>query len=284
MVQLAGQKEFNATPLPATASADLQLTSRKSTSYNVGALIKGAQRPDEIFIYTAHWDHIGNKPDDSGEDTIYNGAQDNATGTTALLEVAQAFKALPAPVERSVMFLAVTAEESGLLGSKHYSENPAFPMNKTVAGINMDGMSTAGATDDIVVVGFGNSEMDDFLKTAAEGQGRRLVAEPTPEKGYFYRSDHFNLAKKGVPMLYAEAGEEVRGKPEGFGKQAAEQYLKERYHKPADEVHEGWDNGGILQDMNAHFRIGVAISNSNDWPQWAEGNEFRAIREASLGD
>lgn len=282
LVEQAGSNRFRAIPLDANASTSLQLTSKKSQSYNVGGYIEGRGRPDEIFIYTAHWDHIGLKPDDTKEDVIYNGAQDNATGTAALLEMAQAYQALPAAPARSVMFLAVTAEESGLLGSKHYSEQPAFAMNKTVAGINMDGMATYGETDDIVVVGYGNSQMDDYLRAVSTTQGREVVPEPTPEKGYFYRSDHFNLAKKGVPMLYAESGIKARGKPEGWGEEAANGYLKDRYHKPADEVHAAWDNGGILQDMNAHFRIGMAISNSNDWPKWTEGNEFRAIREASM--
>ncbi|NND82065.1 MAG: M28 family peptidase [Gammaproteobacteria bacterium] len=281
-VAAAGNASFKPTPMAAKASSELQLSSRESTSYNVAGLLPGSERPDELFIYTAHWDHIGNKPDADKEDTIYNGAQDNATGTAALIEVAEAFLALPSAPQRSVMFLAVTAEESGLLGSQYYGENPPIPMAKHVAGINIDGMSTYGATDDIVVVGYGNSEMDDYLRRVSTEQGRVLVPEPTPEKGYFYRSDHFNLAKKGVPMLYAEAGEQVRGKPAGYGAEKSKEYLQDRYHKPADEVHEGWDNGGILQDLNAHFRIGVAISNSEAWPQWSEGNEFKAIREASL--
>ena len=282
MVAAAGQAGFKAVPLTATASTSLAISSRRSTSYNVGAVLPGRTRPDELFIYTAHWDHLGVKPSDEAEDIIFNGAQDNATGTAAIIEMAQAFKALPQAPERSVMFLAVTAEESGLLGSAQYAADPAFPMAKTVAGINIDAMSTMGATDDIVVVGYGNSQMDDYLLTVAKTQGRHLVQEPTPEKGFFYRSDHFNLAKKGVPMLYAEAGMQVRGKPEGYGKAESERYGAERYHKAADEVHPEWDNAGILQDMNAHFRIGVAISDSNDWPKWTVGNEFKAIRDASM--
>ena len=281
LVQQAGQPGFKPVELDAQASTMLELTSRKSESYNVGGLIEGRERPDELFIYTAHWDHMGIKPNDQSEDVIFNGAQDNATGTSALIEIAQAFNALPQAPERSVMFLAVTAEESGLLGSKHYADNPAFPMAKTVGGINMDGLSTIGATDDVVVVGYGNSQMDDYLRTVSDTMGREVVREPTPEKGFFYRSDHFNLAKKGVPMLYAKAGIKVRGKPDGWGKEASTRYTIERYHKPADEVHEGWDNGGILQDMETHFRIGVAISDSDDWPQWSAGNEFEAIRIAS---
>jgi len=281
MVSKASQQGFKPVPMASTASSALKIASRKSDSYNVGAYIQGRTRPEEAFIYTAHWDHLGVKLDFESKDTIFNGAQDNATGVAGIIEMAQAFKALPQAPERSVVFLAVTAEESGLLGSKQYAEDPAFPMNKTVAGINIDAMSTAGATDDIVVVGFGNSQMDDYLRTVATEQGRTLVQEPTPEKGFFYRSDHFNLAKKGVPMLYAEAGIMVRGKPEGYGEAESERYLAERYHKAADEVHPEWDNGGIMQDLYAHFKIGVAISNSNDWPQWSEGNEFKAIRETS---
>lgn len=284
MVTAAGQQGFTPRPMAAMASIALNNTNRRSTSYNVGGVLLGSARPDELFIYTAHWDHIGIKPnpEDPTADMIFNGAQDNATGTAALMEMAQAFSALPQPPERSIMFLAVTAEESGLLGSKEYAERPPYPMANHVAGINMDGMSTIGATDDIVVVGYGNSQMDEYLKVEADKQGRVLVPEPTPEKGFFYRSDHFNLAKKGVPMLYAEAGLQVRGKPEGYGKQEAERYGAERYHKPSDEVHAEWDNAGIMQDLNAHFRIGLAISDGNDWPQWADGNEFKAIREASL--
>lgn len=284
MVAQAGKAGFKPVPMSSKATSRLETTTRKSDSYNVGALIQGRERPDELFIYTAHWDHLGVKQVAEGEDAIFNGAQDNATGTAALIEMAQAFKALGQAPQRSVMFLAVTAEESGLLGSKQYAEDPPFPMSKTVAGINIDAMSTAGATDDIVVVGFGNSEMDTYLNKVAVPQGRTLVAEPTPEKGFFYRSDHFNLAKKGVPMLYAEAGMKVRGKPEGYGEAEADRYLAERYHKAGDEVHAEWDNGGIMQDLEAHFRIGMMISDSQAWPQWSEGNEFKAIREASLAE
>ena len=260
------------------------MTSRRSESFNVAGKIAGQERPDEAFIYTAHWDHLGVKPSAEGDDKIYNGAQDNATGVAGLFEIAEAFLALPNPPQRSVIFLAVTAEESGLLGSQQYAEDPAVAMNKTVGGINMDSIAAAGATDDIVVVGYGNSQMDDYLKEAAATQGRHLVQEPTPEKGFFYRSDHFNLAKKGVPMLYAKAGIMVRDQPEGYGEQQSARYIAERYHKPGDEIHAEWDSGGILQDLDVHFKIGAAISDSNDWPQWSQGNEFEAIREASMAE
>ncbi|HAU69509.1 MAG TPA: peptidase M28, partial [Gammaproteobacteria bacterium] len=238
----------------------------------------------EAFIYTAHWDHLGVKASVDGEDKIFNGAQDNATGTAGLLEMAEAFKALPESPDRSVVFLAVTAEESGLLGSKYYGENPAVPMNKTVAGINTDAIQTFGATDDIVVVGYGNSEMDKYLAEVAADQGRVLVQEPTPEKGFFYRSDHFNLAKKGVPMLYAKAGTQVRGKDADYGSTESARYISERYHKPGDEIHADWDNGAIMQDLEANFKLGAKLSNSDIWPAWAEGNEFKAIRDASLAE
>jgi len=282
MVEKAGQQGFKPVAMSSKASSRLETSNRKSDSYNVGAYIEGSKRPDEFFIYTGHWDHLGVKSVAEGKDAIFNGAQDNATGIAGILEMAQAFKSLPQAPERSVMFLTVTAEESGLLGSKQYADAPPFPMNKTVAGINIDAMPTAGATDDIVVVGYGNSQMDDYLKNVATEQGRVLVQEPTPEKGFFYRSDHFNLAKKGVPMLYAKAGINVRGKPEGYGRSESERYVIQRYHKASDEVHPEWDNGGIMQDLYAHFRIGMAISNSDDWPKWSEGNEFKAIRDASL--
>ena len=284
MLDRAGQQGFKPIEMQSKASTNMTLESRTSDSFNVGAIIKGRTRPEETFIYTAHWDHLGVKQVAEGEDAIFNGAQDNATGTAALLEIAQAFKALPQAPERSVLFLAVTAEESGLLGSQAYAEQPAIPMAKTVAGINLDGMGTIGASDDVVIVGFGNSQMDEYLAEVAATQGRKIVPEPTPEKGYFYRSDHFNLAKKGVPMLYAEAGEAIRGKPAGYGAEQSQKYLSNRYHKAADEVHPEWDNGGIMQDLNAHFRIGHKISDSNAWPQWSEGNEFKAIREQSLSN
>lgn len=284
MVSKAGQLGFTPVAMKSSASASLTNASKRSTSYNVGGVLPGRVRPDELFIYTAHWDHLGIKPVEGQDDVIFNGAQDNATGTAGIIEIAQAFTALPQAPERSLMFLAVTAEESGLLGSKQYAAAPPYPMAKHVAGINIDAMATHGATDDIIVVGYGNSEMDKYLKAEADKTNRVLVQEPTPEKGFFYRSDHFNLAKKGVPMLYAEAGIQVRGKPADYGKQETERYGAERYHKAGDEVHAEWDNGGIMQDLNAHFRIGVAISDSNDWPQWADGNEFKAIREASLAN
>ncbi len=281
LVEQAGKAEFKPVVLDSTISTSLELENKRSVSYNVAGKIDGSKRPDEAFIFTAHWDHMGVKPDVDGDDKIYNGAQDNATGTAGLIEMAEAFMAMPSAPERSVVFLAVTAEESGLLGSAQYAENPVFPMSMTVAGINTDSMPTWGETNDVVVVGYGNSEMDTHLAEVASKQGRVLVQEPTPEKGFFYRSDHFNLAKKGVPMLYAKAGTDVRGKPVGYGKQESERYIAERYHKPGDEIHAEWDSSGIIQDLKMNFMVGVKLANSDVWPKWSEGNEFKAIREAS---
>ena len=281
MVAKATEPGFTPVRMKSTASSELELSSRKSKSYNVGGVVQGNSAPEEAFIYTAHWDHLGVKPDAAGEDKIFNGAQDNATGTAGLIEMAQAFNALPKAPARSVIFLAVTAEESGLLGSKQYADSPAFPMSKTVAGINIDSMSTAGASNDVVVIGYGNSELDNYLKKVVEPQGRKLVPEPTPEKGFFYRSDHFNLAKKGVPMLYAKAGQSIRDKDVNYGPKETQKYISHRYHKAGDEVHAEWDNGGIMQDLDASFRLGLMISDSADWPKWSEGNEFKAIREES---
>ncbi len=282
LVERAGLPGFKAVSLSTSVSAALEMTSTRSVSYNVAGILEGKQRPDEAFIYTAHWDHLGTKPNVDGNDKIFNGAQDNATGVAGLMEMAEAFRALPEQPDRSVLFLAVTAEESGLLGSAQYGEDPAVPMHKTVAGINSDSIPTYGETDDIVVIGYGNSEMDQYLAEVASTQGRVLVPEPTPEKGFFYRSDHFNLAKHGVPMLYAKAGTQVRGQPDGFGAEASARYIADRYHKPGDEVHADWNNGAVLQDLKANFMIGAKLSNSNDWPEWSQGSEFKAIRDASL--
>lgn len=250
-----------------------------SNSSNVVGLIEGSERPDETIIYTAHWDHLGTR---SGEgDQIFNGAVDNATGTAALIELAAAYKAMAEAPKRSVVFLAVTAEESGLLGSKFYSENPIYPLASTVAAINMDASNVLGRTRDITVVGYGASELDEYLRTAADKQNRVLVREPTPEKGYYYRSDHFNFAKKGVPALYAEGGVDYLGRPEGWGLEQQADYTDKRYHKPADEYDPSWDLSGMLEDMSLYFDIGYQLANGDDFPKWSPGSEFKAIREAS---
>lgn len=216
-------------------------------------------------------------------DPIYNGAFDNATGVAGLLELVKAFQALEDPPSRSILFLAVTAEESGLLGSAYYTTYPMYPTNRTVAAINMDGLNIYGPMNDITVVGFGASELDDYLNRAASAVNRVLRPDPEPEKGFYYRSDHFNFAKAGVPALYVEPGIDHVENGEAWGRERRDQYTADDYHKPSDEFDENWDLTGAIADLALLFQVGRELASSDDWPNWREGNEFRAIREADLG-
>ena len=216
-----------------------------------------------------------------GDDKIWNGAVDNATGTAAIIEIGEAFVQQGAP-KRSAVFVAVTAEESGLLGSAYYAEDPLVPLNKTVAGINIDAILPVGKTKDMIVVGFGASELEDKLKAVIEPRGMYIVPDPTPQAGYYYRSDHISLAKKGVPMLYADSGNEHIINGLSFGEAFAKEYTKERYHKPSDEYDNSWDLSGIEQTTEILFELGYGIANENSWVNWYEGSEFRAVRNASL--
>jgi Zn-dependent M28 family amino/carboxypeptidase len=249
--------EFKAVPLGSTMDASVQNRLVRNKSYNVGAILPGSVRPWELFIYTSHWDHIGTDPGVAdGVDGIYNGAADNASGVAAMLELAYSFAALPRAPERSVAFLAVTAEESGLLGSAHYAEQPPIPMRSTVAGINMDSMHVYGPTNDIMVFGHGSSELEDILRDKARLQGRVVVPEEHPERGYYYRSDHFNFAKKGVPMLYAEAGSDHRELGRAYIEAKRTEYLEHRYHTALDEIDDDWDLRGLVQDIESSARSG----------------------------
>lgn len=276
----ADQRDFTAVALGLSVSTTIHNTLHYSDSRNVIALLPGSTYPDEYIIYTAHWDHLGTDPNLPG-DQIYNGAVDNATGVAALLEIAHAFTTLQQPPQRSIIFLAVTAEESGLLGSRWYAEHPVFPLAQTVGGINMDALQPYGPTRDISVIGFGNSELEDYLAVAANAQHRVLVPEDSPEKGYYYRSDHFSFAKQGVPMLYAESGIDYLEGGKTYGRAMQAKYLSERYHKPADEYGPEWNMRGMVLDAQLFFAVGQALANTHDWPQWREGVEFRAIRQAS---
>ncbi len=286
VTRAAAQRPVKPRPLGLQVSAGVKNTIKHGRSFNVGAVLPGSARPDELFIYMAHWDHLGTAPHKPGEqgDFIYNGAEDNASGTGGLLEIAQAFAALPEPPQRSVGFLSVTAEESGLLGSKAYVTDPPFPMNKTVAGINMDRLNFRGKMSDIVVTGFGASEMETILADEAKKVGRTLTPEPTPEKGYYYRSDHFNFAKRGVPILYARGGTVDRTHGADYVAQREADYVEHRYHSPADEIQPDWDVDAAVEDLRLFFKIGERLANDDEWPQWFKGNEFRAIREASLNN
>jgi len=274
--------EFKAIELPSRMDASVQTEFIRSQSFNIGAVLPGSTNPDELFIYTAHWDHLGTDQSVAeGEDGIYNGAVDNASGVAALLELAYSFAALPRAPERSVGFLAVTAEESGLLGSEKYARNPAWPLNMTVGGINMDSVNVYGPTRDILVVGYGSSELEDVLTKRAFAQNRVVKPEEHPDRGGYFRSDHFNFAKMGVPMLYAESGTDHTEREPGYLEAKNEDYLKNRYHTPRDEVADDWDLRGLAQDIELWFGIGLEIADSASWPNWYEGNEFRAIRDQS---
>ncbi len=282
--EMALKDDFRPVPLGVTASTSLTNSIRTANSKNVIGMIKGSERPDEVVLYMAHWDHLG-QDESLQDDQIYNGAVDNATGTAGLLMIAEAFMKAEKKPERSTVFIAVTAEESGLLGSKHYGENPVFPLNKTIAGINMDALSVAGRAKDVAVVGFGNSELEDYLREAAAAQDRVIVPEPTPEKGYFYRSDHLMLAKQGVPMLYAKSGQDLREGGAAAGKAADDDYRQLRYHRPADEYDPSWFKvDGAMEDLELYYVIGNRIANEEDYVNWYDGNEFKAIRDASLSN
>ncbi len=277
----ASQRGFRAVPLNLHASVRVRNTIEYSRSKNVVALLPGRDRPDEYLIYLAHWDHLGKDPSLSG-DQIYNGAVDNASGTAGLLELAEAFASLPRPPERSVVFLAVTAEEQGLLGSAYYARNPIFPLNRTVAAINLDGLNVDGRMRDITVIGYGNSELDDYLAEAARAQNRYLRPDPEPEKGFYYRSDHFELAKVGVPALYTDAGIDHVEHGAEWSLKRREEYTALRYHKPADEFDPNWDLSGAVEDLQLLFRVGYLLASEHRFPTWREGTEFKARRDSIM--
>ncbi|PHR93189.1 MAG: peptidase M28 [Robiginitomaculum sp.] len=281
MKAAASQKGFKAVPMSGLSlSATINNTIHTVSSRNVAGAVIGTKYPDEYMLYMGHWDHLGKKPVPEGEDGIYNGAVDNATGTAMILEIGEAFAQKPAL--RSILIVAVTAEESGLLGSAYYAEDPIVPLSKTVAGINIDAVLPVGRTKDIVVVGFGASDLDDLLHDVIDPKGMYITPDPKPEAGYYYRSDHISLAKKGVPMLYADGGidHEINGKT--YGEAFGEEYTLERYHAPADEYDNTWDLTGIEQVGNVFYELGRAIADSQDWPNWYEGAEFRALRDEML--
>lgn len=281
MEQAATTPGFHAVPLNLSASVDLRNTVRRTRSANVVGVLEGAGHPDEYVLYMAHWDHFGNTKDEGATgDTIYNGAVDNATGVAGILEIARAFKAGPKP-DRSIVFVALTAEESGLLGSAFYGQNPVFPLARTAAAINIDAMYPIGRTHDIEVVGYGASELEDDLKAAAGKQGRFIRPDAEPEKGHYFRSDHFNLAKHGVPSLYTETGLDAVDHPPGYGQSFKDEYTAHRYHKPTDEYSKDWDVSGILEDLTLLKEVGSKVANERHWPEWYPKSEFRADRDAS---
>ncbi len=281
LIAQASKPGFKPVPLNLKLSTNLHATATFNKSHNVIGKITGTTHPDEYIIYTAHWDHLGvGKPDETG-DSIYNGALDNASATAGLIELARAFK--KSKPERTVVFLSVTAEEQGLWGSAYYAQNPIYPLNKTVANINMDGLNYVGKTNDIIVVGRGQSELEDLLQQQAEKLNRQVAFETHPEAGYYYRSDHFNFAKVGVPSLFTSSGIDVIGKGKEFGQKAEDEYTEKHYHRPSDQFNDSWNLEGGLEDLKLFFAVGHALANEATWPGWKEGSEFKAIRDKSLG-
>ena len=276
----ASQRGFRPVSLGAKLNLSLRCTTRTSASSNVVAMLRGTTRPDEAVVYTAHWDHLGTAETGTG-DRIYNGAVDNATGVAGVLELAERFTALDPAPERSLIFLFVTLEESGLLGSKYYTAHPSVPLANTVAVINLDALPVIGPTKDFVVVGLGNSELDDIVRPIAEAQDRVLVEESAPEKGFFFRSDHFNFAKRGVPALYGRGGIDHTEKGKAFGLSLSAKYVTTLYHKPGDQVYPSWDLRGVMQDLEILFEVARRLAMGDQWPNYVEGNRFRAARDDS---
>jgi Zn-dependent M28 family amino/carboxypeptidase len=278
----AVSREFKPVPLGVKASMGVANKMRTIDSRNVVAKLEGSDSTlkDENVIYTAHWDHLVGPPVDG--DSIYNGALDNATGVATVLEIAKAFKSVQPRPKRSILFLMVTAEEKGLLGSEYYSLNPLYPLAKTAAVINIDGVNQWGRTKDISVIGLGASDLDDYLRQAAQEQGRTITPDPEPEKGFYYRSDHFNFAKQGVPALDPDSGVEYIGKSPEWGRAKREEYTEKDYHAPSDEVKPDWDLSGAAEDAQLLMAVGYRVANADRLPEWKPGNEFKAKRDAMM--
>ncbi len=279
----AGSKDFKSMPTGITLSMSILNEWHEDVSKNVIAIVPGSTNPDEYIIYSAHWDHFGIGIPDSEGDSIYNGASDNATGTAALIELAKAFTSLETQQKRTIVFLVVTAEEQGLLGSAYYAQNPIYPPEKTVANINIDALPYYGALKDLTIIGYGQSELDDYAEAAAKQQDRYIVPDQNAGKGYFFRSDHFNFAKIGIPALYASGSYDLREGGIKKMKEMNDDYEMNHYHLPADEYDpDTWNLDGIVEDTQLYFEIGLKLSNNGDWPRWKEGSEFKAIREPEM--
>ena len=277
----ADLRGFKGTALAAKLSTRLRNQIRSVESTNVLALLPGSSRPDEAIVYSAHWDHFGRDPALKG-DQIFNGAVDNGTGLAALLEIADAFAHQTSPPQRSILFLAPTLEEAGLLGSRYYSVHPVIPMAKTVADINMDELIPYGRTHDMAIIGQGQSQLDDYLQAALKPQGRTIVGDEEPEKGFFYRSDQLNFARQGVPVLYARGGFDKLDGGKTAGRAAYDDFTSNRYHKPADNYDPNWDLSGVIEDVQALYTVGKRLADESTFPQWDKDSEFRAAREAAL--
>jgi Zn-dependent M28 family amino/carboxypeptidase len=283
----ANKRGFKAVPMKAKLSLDLKSTIAEKSSRNVVGLLPGATHPDEAVVYMAHWDHLGKHDDEQNAegtaDVIYNGAVDNATGVAGILEIADAFAHQAPKPERSVLFVAVTLEESGLLGSQYYAAHPAIPLDHTVAVVNIDAMGVSGRTRDVTVVGMGSSQLEDILKPIVEKQGRTMHSEAHPEAGGYFRSDHFSFAKAGVPALYMDGGDDLVEGGKAAGEAAGKDYGDHRYHAPGDEYDAAtWKLDGTMQDLEAEYAVGRELAGSTQWPNWYEGNAFKALRDKAM--
>jgi Zn-dependent M28 family amino/carboxypeptidase len=264
-----------------SVSASMHSTVSRITTRNIVGVVEGRTHPDEYLLYTAHWDHLGEKSDLPGPDKIYNGAIDNGIGVSSILEIAEAFVQTDTPPARSVAFLCWTLEEQGLLGSEYFAKNPLWPLKNIVAGINQDGTLPQGGARDMVIVGSGASELEDIFAQVLRSQNRVITPDPEPEKGFFYRSDHISLAKVGVPMIYPDGGFDLRAGGTAAGLAVKKRYLENFYHQPSDEFDPSWNMSGPLDDAIILFAFGERLANSELWPNWREGNEFRRIRDSS---
>lgn len=284
VLKAAQHPGFKAIPLGLQLSGSVKVKEVYNMSHNVVARITGTKYPNEYIIFSAHWDHLGIGQPDAKGDSIYNGAADNASGTAALLQIARAFKSLPEKPERTVIFLSVTAEEQGLLGSAYYAQHPLYPLSTTVANLNIDVLNTYGPTKDITYSGKGQSTLEDLLADAARAKGRYVAPEDHPEAGHYFRSDHFNFARAGVPSLTADGGVDDVNRGTAYGKQKHDEYTAERYHQPADQYDSTWDLNGGIQDVELVYTIGKGLAFGHDWPDWKPGSEFKALRDKSAAD
>ncbi|AMR30421.1 peptidase M28 [Mucilaginibacter sp. PAMC 26640] len=279
----ARKKDFKAVPLNSFVSVRLKNSLKYSTSHNVIATIKGSTTPGEYVLYSAHWDHFGVKSPAIKGDSIYNGAVDNASGVAAILAIAKKFTQVKDKPKRSVVFLAVTAEEQGLLGSEYYGTHPVYPLNKTVADLNLDALSDFGETSDFSITGKGQNDLDDYVMALTTPKGWKVVGDKTPGSGSYYRSDHFNFAKVGVPALDLHNGAASIEKGEAFGTAKLKEYNDEHYHQPSDEYSDDMNTLGMAQTSDLMYQLGVKLAGETTFPGWKKGSEFKLIREKSMG-
>jgi Zn-dependent M28 family amino/carboxypeptidase len=281
-IRSAAKRGFKPVAMNLTASIQIKNTVTYTKSNNVAAIWPGTDQSDECIIYTAHWDHFGVNPKFKG-DSILNGALDNASGTAAIVEIAEAFTKLSVKQKRSVLFLAVTCEEQGLLGSKFYAENPLFPLNKTAAVINIDAMNIFGKTRDMTIIGFGNSGLDNYVVSVLKKYGRYAIPDPTPEKGGFFRSDHFSFAKVGVPSLYLSKGIDDVEHGKEWAMAETEKWITENYHKPSDNFEpDKWNFDGMIEDVKVYFEVGYELSITKDFPEWNPASPFKAVHDRMM--